>query len=272
MNSLLTRFISAVVLATLCIVVIFIWKAQGLLGLTTVFVGIGSFELMQILFPSEKSKSRVPSYLFLGTVWTMFAIIAFGNRSPLEVLQGGCILYIISNLWLHRKSENIKSIFQNLTLGLMGITYMCLYPASAIEITRMENGVELFLFFLGIVVAGDIGAYLMGVYFGKIRIAPFISPKKSLEGMMGGLTGSFLIGALFAWYHPQQEFWKFLALSLTTGLVGQFGDFFESLLKRVADVKDSGSIMPGHGGVLDRIDGILFACPVFLFGIRLFYQ
>jgi phosphatidate cytidylyltransferase len=123
-----------------------------------------------------------------------------------------------------------------------------------------------------IVMTNDSAAYYIGSAFGKHRLYEAVSPKKSIEGALGGLAGS-LVGTMSA------KFTFFLQLSLSDaiitalviGMIGQTGDLFESLLKRSFGVKDSGSIFPGHGGVLDRMDSILFAAPVtYYYAVYLF--
>jgi phosphatidate cytidylyltransferase len=122
----------------------------------------------------------------------------------------------------------------------------------------------------------DIGAYVVGMKFGRIRISPNYSPKKSLEGVLGGIGFTiayiilFEIGASFIniFNHPDgtpRDFFDPLTLiimGLIVAFFGTFGDIFESVLKRYRKIKDAGNIMPGHGGLLDRIDGLLFAAPV----------
>jgi phosphatidate cytidylyltransferase len=116
---------------------------------------------------------------------------------------------------------------------------------------------------LAVVFAGDIGAYIFGSIFGKTKIAPLLSPKKSLQGGIGGLLFSAMAAVGFSYFLPNTPVFVLFFCGLLGGLLGQVGDFFESLVKRVAGVKDSGSIMPGHGGVLDRLDGVLLAAPLF---------
>jgi phosphatidate cytidylyltransferase len=98
---------------------------------------------------------------------------------------------------------------------------------------------------------------------------PQISPKKTIEGSIGGLFGSCLAAGLFHLKLPHIPLPALICLGFAVGLVGQMGDLFESMLKRVANQKDSGSLMPGHGGVLDRLDGVLFAAPVMFAGVSL---
>lgn len=145
----------------------------------------------------------------------------------------------------------------------MGLIYTCFLPATVVWIIQTNNGIEWFFCLLAVVFAGDIGAYTFGVRFGTIKIAPVLSPNKSLQGAVGGLLFSTGIAACFQFVLPNTPIIILLGCGLLGGILGQLGDFFESLIKRVSDVKDSGSIMPGHGGVLDRLDGVLLAAPLF---------
>ena len=113
-----------------------------------------------------------------------------------------------------------------------------------------------------IVMAGDSAAFYVGTSFGKTKLYPAVSPKKSVEGSLGGLAGS-VIGALVskAVFFPELSVADCFATALLLGVLGQLGDLFESLMKRSCGVKDSGVIIPGHGGILDRMDSILFAAP-----------
>lgn len=95
---------------------------------------------------------------------------------------------------------------------------------------------------------------------------PKISPKKSIEGSIGGLAGSMVAAIVTLSFVPKVPLWSVVILGLLVGVVAQLGDLYESMLKRVADVKDSGKLMPGHGGILDRLDGVLFASPILLLG------
>jgi phosphatidate cytidylyltransferase len=113
---------------------------------------------------------------------------------------------------------------------------------------------------------GDSAAYYLGSLFGKRKLYPAVSPNKSIEGALGGLAGSLVGSLLFRQlFFPELGLLLCLGAALIVGAVGQTGDLFESLLKRSCGVKDSGTIIPGHGGVLDRLDSILFAAPVIWF-------
>lgn len=125
----------------------------------------------------------------------------------------------------------------------------------------------LFLFF--VTASADTGAYFAGRRFGRNRLAPDISPGKTREGLLGGLAAVLVPAVLGAWgFHVPMGLWfYFIALCLLTAMLSVAGDLFESLLKREARVKDSGNILPGHGGILDRIDSLNAAAPVFFVGL-----
>jgi phosphatidate cytidylyltransferase len=119
---------------------------------------------------------------------------------------------------------------------------------------------------------GDSIAYFVGMRFGKHRLAEKLSPKKSIEGAIGGGVAS--VGAALFWLHVIQPtisrewYWKMILFSVIGGMLAQFGDLFESLLKRSQQIKDSGQFLPGHGGILDRVDGLAIITPFFYFFLR----
>ena len=116
----------------------------------------------------------------------------------------------------------------------------------------------------------DTGAYVIGVRFGKHRLWERISPKKSWEGLWGGLAFTVIAALIFAYFHPQIAIYHWIALSIGTVIFGTYGDLFESLLKRTIEIKDSGKSLPGHGGFLDRFDSLLLAIYAMLFYVELF--
>ena len=118
----------------------------------------------------------------------------------------------------------------------------------------------------------DTGAYLIGSMIGKRRLFERISPKKSWEGFLGGLVVALGASQALAWYAPEISWYKWLGLSATVVIFGTWGDLIESLLKRTLGVKDSGNILPGHGGMLDRFDSLMLAAPAAYIYIELFIQ
>jgi phosphatidate cytidylyltransferase len=138
---------------------------------------------------------------------------------------------------------------------------------------RTTYGWQWLLVIMLIVMTNDSAAYYTGSAFGKHRLYPLVSPKKSVEGALGGLCGS-ICGTLLAkfTFFPQLPLADALITAVVIGILGQTGDLFESLLKRSFGVKDSGSVIPGHGGVLDRMDSIIFAAPAMYYYVIYFYK
>lgn len=144
--------------------------------------------------------------------------------------------------------------------AVLGFSYVCLPLAMLVIIDRRPAGNMWVLFLLCVIFASDTGAFYFGSFFGKRPLHRSASPNKTWEGALGGMLCSLAPVYLFqAFLHPGKTSIFFLALIL--GIVGQIGDLAESLVKRACGVKDSGGILPGHGGILDRIDGLLFATP-----------
>lgn len=153
------------------------------------------------------------------------------------------------------------------------IVYAVMIPSFGYELLKLNDGVTWFLFLLATTLGSDTCAYFIGRKFGKTPLLPSLSPKKTLEGAIGGLTGAAVISVFFAPYLSSWSAPGLLLIGAIAAAFGQIGDLVESLLKRAAGVKDSGSLIPGHGGVLDRVDGIILAAPwiywIVSFNIRL---
>lgn len=128
------------------------------------------------------------------------------------------------------------------------------------------EGARWLFFFLCLVFAGDIGALYVGTFWGRRKLCPAVSPKKTVEGAVGGLLANVLVGVSFKLlFMPQLPWGMGFLFFFSIGIAGQLGDLFESGFKRAARIKDSGGLLPGHGGILDRADAVLFAAPVAYF-------
>ncbi len=146
---------------------------------------------------------------------------------------------------------------------LAGFVYIPLLLSHLVLIRNSPDGTVWMYFLLCVVFAGDVGAYYAGTYGGKRKLCPSVSPGKTVEGAIGGLISNAVIGMVFkGLFLPAVGWHTCFWLCLSVGLAGQAGDLFESMLKRESGIKDSGKIFPGHGGVLDRVDALLFAAPV----------
>lgn len=148
----------------------------------------------------------------------------------------------------------------------LGLVYLALPLSFLAPLAELEEGRWWLLFLLVVIWSNDTFAYLIGSRFGRHRLAPLISPKKSVEGAAAGVVGGAVAGLLFVRLTGMDSGpLETIAVTAAVGLVGMAGDLAESLLKRGAGVKDSGTLIPGHGGVLDRIDSLIFAVPLLYF-------
>jgi phosphatidate cytidylyltransferase len=214
-------------------------------------------------------KSGLTVYRAWGHSFSLFLLVSFylnpNNQSlPFLIFCFSTILFLVLGL---KKGDALHQVLPNASATLLGIAYI---PATLGLLVVIRSEVELgnqggnwILFLLLVVWFGDTGAYYAGRGFGRHKLAPLISPKKTIEGALGGLAGN-TIAALLAsrLILKQPPTADLLVLAWILGLVSQMGDLAESALKRGAGVKDSSNILPGHGGMLDRIDGVLFAAPI----------
>jgi phosphatidate cytidylyltransferase len=145
---------------------------------------------------------------------------------------------------------------------ILGPFYICLPLALLAIIARLPQGIMWVFFILAVIFAGDTSSFYVGRFFGRHKLTQ-ISPGKTWEGTIGGLGANVVSAGIFAWlFFPSLSVNSLMVLGVAIGISGQVGDLAESMLKRMSNIKDSGKILPGHGGMLDRIDGLLFAIPV----------
>lgn len=167
--------------------------------------------------------------------------------------------FAIYFLWHY---NDINTVISEVGLVSLGWLYLPVLLSSWVMLHQFEHGSLWVLLVLIMTMTCDSCAYFVGTAYGKHRLYPAISPKKSIEGALGGLVGAILAAlAAHLWLLPQSSWFDCLVVGILAGSVGQVGDLFESMVKRYANIKDSGTIFPGHGGMLDRIDSLLFSFP-----------
>jgi phosphatidate cytidylyltransferase len=155
---------------------------------------------------------------------------------------------------------------------LQGTLYIPVLLSFLILIRAGESGMTWIFLILAIVFAGDTSAYYVGSYWGRHKLSPAISPGKTIEGAGGGLAANLIVGGIGkALFLPGLSWPISILFFLVVGMAGQMGDLFESEMKRYSGIKDSSSILPGHGGILDRIDALLFASPVAYVFVRFIF-
>ncbi len=260
---MIIRSISALTAILILVSAYLFFHEKGLVVICSAIVLAGIFEYSRLSFkPQQTPKYIQAAFLILSTV-IYFVVLDQAIFSHLLIALCSCVFLAIPLLRVTTK-DDLNRTLQVQMAGLMGFVYVALFPALVVKTLRFDGGLNWFLCLLSIVFAGDTFAYIFGRALGKNKLLEAVSPKKTLQGSAGGLIGSVCAGLIFHYFLlPEIPVQYMILLSLITGIFAQIGDLFESLLKRIADVKDSGSIMPGHGGILDRVDGVYFAAPIF---------
>ncbi|CAG0965410.1 phosphatidate cytidylyltransferase [Geobacteraceae bacterium] len=232
--------------------------------------------LVVLLGLSEFYRMALPDRKVVGQVASLSgALFTFVLASP-ESLQrfiqfpGGngvlffsfTVAFLVVAIFFLFSIRDIRQSATEMALLWSGIAYVPLLLSHLVLLRALPSGVEWVFLMLLIVMSGDTAAYYVGSSLGKRKLYPSVSPNKSIEGALGGLCGS-LVGTFAAklTFFPALTVADCVVTALAVGAIGQIGDLFESLLKRSFGVKDSGVIIPGHGGILDRLDSILFAAP-----------
>ncbi|MFO7785709.1 MAG: phosphatidate cytidylyltransferase [Thermodesulfobacteriota bacterium] len=230
------------------------WIFHGFLCAAAI---VGLFEFLRMTVPAMPEALRTVS---LAPVILLFWWASKGSYFLLLALFSLSVAIPIA-YHLFMPGRDRADAIEEAARIVFGFSYVCLPLAMLVFIDRHPAGNVWIFFLLSVVFASDTGAFYFGRFFGKRRLHPSVSPGKTWEGAVGGMLCSLVPVYIFqAFFHAGKVSVFFLALTLAA--VGQIGDLAESLLKRSCGVKDSGGILPGHGGVLDRIDGVLFAVPV----------
>lgn len=222
-------------------------------------------------------------YFGIGAAYAMCLPIEYWGRLYFGEQTAGATSLVFSwvafvamvgSAFFYRRELDLELATHKLMNTLAGFVYIAMpaitmFKLSQIEITGAPRGIALY-FSLAVIFMGDSGAYFAGRAFGKRKLIPKVSPKKTVEGALGGLAASALTGVFACEFFRLPFHWLSAAgIALLAGMAGQIGDLAESALKRAANCKDSGHLLPGHGGALDRIDGLLFGVPlsylIFLF-------
>ena len=260
------RVITGVILGILIVLAVFKLPNQYLALIFAIITIIGAWEWANLAGLSQNSW-KILYVLFLGII----LLITWLYAKPYHANK----IFLVSALWW-AFVVIMLSMFDSKWLQtewlryiLVASGFIVLMPAWLALITLHKHGPNLLMFLLGLVWIADIAAYFVGKKFGTKKLAPTLSPGKSREGVIGALLASLLI-AFFGAYllGIDKSLWVFFGiLCVLTALISVAGDLYESLLKRSAGVKDSGKILPGHGGVLDRIDSLTAAAPGFVLGV-----
>ncbi len=251
------------------IVILAILKGGSLLFacLLALLSCIGIVEFYRMALPDRNIEAWLAA---LSGSALVFLPLSGGDRLVLTAI--GLIFLIFALLFLFR-IRKIEDAAHEVAYALLALIYIPFLLMHLVMLRQTQYGVQWLLVLMLIVMTNDSAAYYTGSTFGRNKLYPLVSPKKSVEGALGGLAGS-MCGTLLAMFtfFPQLTLPDALVTAVVIGVIGQAGDLFESLLKRSFGVKDSGTIFPGHGGVLDRLDSVLFAAPATYYYVLYFFK
>lgn len=248
----------------------------ALLGLIAVVVFLGSQEYVQIL----ENKGFFPSLKVILFSDAIFALLCYFNRFDLVAIAFTACS-ISAFLWVLFRGR--QPYIANVSTTILGFVYTGWFPLhlllirglnaennqSFLKLNIQNDGLGYVVFLFTTILLTDTGCYYFGKKFGKHMLAPVISPKKTVEGSIGGIICAIL-GALVVGYFIHLEWYHSIILGLLCTLFAQLGDLSESLIKRDAGVKDSGNMLPGHGGFLDRTDSYVLTIPVMYYYLKYF--
>jgi phosphatidate cytidylyltransferase len=287
---LIKRIATAVVLIPL--VLLLVLKAPlWLLAIVAAAVALLAIaEFLKLTTYYRVNPLSWPTYIYVALFFT-FVVLASTSVTPLiettAMTYGLALAAAIAPfvfLSIVMKREELVGGYPAAAASVFALSFIAIPMALLVEIRQQPAGAILVIYTLLVVWAGDIFAYFVGKAIGRHLMSPRVSPKKTWEGAIASVVASVVIGTLWIRYAPEISVWLLqngliqrrdglfglerpatfavIVVSLIANVAAQFGDLVESLIKRGAGVKDSGSILPGHGGMLDRIDAMLFAVPV----------
>ncbi|CAA0143540.1 phosphatidate cytidylyltransferase [Tenacibaculum maritimum] len=265
MSNLLTRAISGFIYVSLFLSAIF-FSEKSYIILTAIFASISLWEFAKMI----RFKNIIP-YLLLPCIIYLFVAYASANNLFLVAI---ITLLCSFRLVYHLYSENItypNTFFDKMDLC---IRYVIL-PFSFLIVLPFVNNIyhpSIVVAILVLIWINDSFAYLVGKNFGKRKLFERISPKKTIEGFIGGVIFSLIAAFVISQYLPHFNTLSWIIIAAIVAIFGTLGDLVESKFKRQANVKDSGNIMPGHGGMLDRLDSLFFAAPFVYLYIHYFLQ
>lgn len=258
------RIFTALVLVAVVMVALFAESSLYWAILINIVVGVGFWEWLRFCQINDFNKCVVSFVIFAA-----LAIAAQLKFLPLTFLVvSGCGLWLV--LFVFTLTEKVEVLHRPLIKLAVGMVLLLAGSTIVIRLHQLDHGVLWILCFFFCVWAADVGAYFVGKQFGKTKLAPNISPGKTIEGLLGGVAlAAVIFVPIIAYNFGTGSAVLLLITILVTVLVSVLGDLFESKLKRHVGLKDSSQILPGHGGVLDRIDSLLAGAPFFALGLLL---
>ncbi|MBL7069738.1 MAG: phosphatidate cytidylyltransferase [Candidatus Omnitrophica bacterium] len=269
MKTFISRFITTAFFLLLVVFTIFIAPTWFFSLVCIVLIGLALYEFYSMVEKKELSVYRYFGLVLgitvpLSTHLKVGSVIAHIEPMLIVII---CLFTVMIQLTRRDNSQALK----RMSITLFGILYISWLFSFLIKIKFLPQGSLLCAFLILVTKGGDIGAYIVGSAIGRHALIPRISPKKSIEGFVGGIMFSFVLALLFKPFLDFVSFYHVIISGLLLGVLAQMGDLSESLMKRDCGVKDTGAIFPGLGGALDVLDSLLFTTPVFYFYVKAFF-
>lgn len=271
----LTRVITSVIGVALLLLIIGWGNLLVFWLLVSAAIVIGLLEYYHLAEARQIPVYKLPGVLagwLLSVVPLVFSLQVKENIPFAQLTEFTVTLLILALLLYALLTKRpLADCFTALAITVFGMFYVSWLLGHLVLLRGLTNGKSFVFYSLLVVWSGDTGAYYAGRAFGRHPLAPVISPKKTIEGAVGGLLASLTGSLLAKWtFLPLLSVQDALVLGVLLGMIEQAGDVCESMLKRAVNVKDSGTLLPGHGGILDRLDGVMFAAPVLYYYAILF--
>ena len=257
------RWITALILIPILLWVLLKGSTLLLAAVVSIVAIFAMGEYLKIIFQNDDNSVSNTIKIISYAVSISLIVGACSGSWEIEFLILSLNLMALSIFVLFKFADN-QEVFQLIAKQVLGIVYIPISLSLLIFMKELDQGNFWIIWLLITVFSNDTGAFYGGKFFGKNALSPNISPNKTIEGSIGGIITSLILGFIFSVIFFKDFSLSFLMIpaSLMLAIAGQIGDLFESAMKRASNIKDSGSILPGHGGMLDRIDGLLLAIPV----------
>jgi phosphatidate cytidylyltransferase len=271
------RIITALIMAGVFLAAIVFLPLAGLALLFGVFVCMGGWEWSRLAGWASPVARTLYVVVLAAVMAGLYSYCHLGSAPSREQVQPflgvACLWWSFALLWV-KGYPGSAVLWRTLVMrSLMGLLILAPAWMSAVFLLSFPRGGGLMVVMVIVVAAADIGAYFSGKAFGKHKLAVLVSPAKTWEGFWGGMLVSVLLAVLLWYLLPDQAahigLASVVAVTLSTALASVVGDLTVSMVKRESGLKDSGSLLPGHGGVLDRLDSMCGAAPVFALGLLL---
>jgi phosphatidate cytidylyltransferase len=271
------RVITGLIMAGIFLAAIIFLPLPGLALLLGILVCMGAWEWTRLAGLSSPVARVLYVLVLMTALVALYGYCQLGNTPSREQVQPflgvACLWWSFAMLWVKGYPASAV-LWRTVAMRcLMGLLILAPAWMSAVFLLSFPRGGMLLVVMVLVVAAADIGAYFSGKTFGKHKLAVLVSPAKTWEGFWGGMVCCVLLAMLLWYVLPEQaahiNLISVVAVTVTTALASVVGDLTVSMVKRESGVKDSGSLLPGHGGVLDRLDSLCGAAPVFALGLLL---